>query len=295
MSVAMETIQALATKSAFLNPGTGNAYKDPRFVRQYNASRESRSACMLRTIQALSMTYHQELMPLSVQTKTKNHPERFEGRNHIVRHYRSEQPSIILSAHLDHFGGLGVVDNASGLGIITEILYRLRTIKHDVWALFFDLEEYGLCGSEAFVYQYDIGRKYEHDGPVVINVDGVGSGELVSLCPTPPGTCRDGYKRQHHLQGLPHLLRTRDATDANMFAALGCPVTTLTSYSSRNGNNLSLETMNNVQRGTPEDFLSSPCNTIEDTLSAVSQQLVNRATNILFNEVMKIPAVSSRH
>jgi hypothetical protein len=82
--------------------------------------------------------------------------------------------NVILTAHYDTVYTDGAIDNGSGVAAVLETA-RILSGKETatVYVVFFDAEEIGLLGSEAFVAAHDLCNS------VCINVDSIASGDTV--------------------------------------------------------------------------------------------------------------------
>ncbi|MBU7011517.1 MAG: Zn-dependent exopeptidase M28 [Theionarchaea archaeon] len=84
---------------------------------------------------------------------------------------------VILSAHYDSVYTDGAIDNGSGVAALLETARILsgKQVGAAVYFIFFDAEEIGLLGSEAFVAAHDLLKC------VCINVDSIASGDTVYI------------------------------------------------------------------------------------------------------------------
>ncbi|MGD2246908.1 MAG: M28 family peptidase [Candidatus Methanofastidiosia archaeon] len=90
---------------------------------------------------------------------------------------QKQDQKIIVTAHYDSVFTKGAIDNGSGVASLLEtarIISELDTVI-PVWFVFFDAEEIGCLGSEAFVAAHDL------DHSVCINVDSIASGDTVYI------------------------------------------------------------------------------------------------------------------
>lgn len=86
------------------------------------------------------------------------HPFTVRGQTHInwtlkFPGTRSEKPPILIGAHYDAVPGTpGADDNATGVAVLLELARYLATCPPSipVWLVAFDMEEYGLLGSQAY-------------------------------------------------------------------------------------------------------------------------------------------------
>jgi Zn-dependent M28 family amino/carboxypeptidase len=86
---------------------------------------------------------------------------------------------LVLGAHMDRVAkGRGAVDNGGGCAALMELCQRLKAeplVDVRVWAVYFDLEENGLLGSEAFA------RQLESKPTLYVNLDVFAYGDQVWL------------------------------------------------------------------------------------------------------------------
>ena len=111
-----------------------------------------------------------------VWVKFSSHSEEVTGYN-VVGIKQGGDENVILCAHYDSVYTEGAIDNGSGVAALLEtarILSGKRTDK-TVYFVFFDAEEIGLLGSEAFVAAHDLSNS------VCINVDSIASGDTVCV------------------------------------------------------------------------------------------------------------------
>lgn len=109
-----------------------------------------------------------------VWVKFSSHSEEVTGYN-VIGVKKGGNENIILCAHYDSVYTDGAIDNGSGVAAVLETA-RILSDKHTkatVYFVFFDAEEIGLLGSEAFVAAHELPRS------VCINVDSIASGDTV--------------------------------------------------------------------------------------------------------------------
>lgn len=86
---------------------------------------------------------------------------------------------LVLGAHMDRVAkGRGAVDNGGGCAALMELCQRLKAEPLEnvrVWAVYFDLEENGLLGSDAFA------RQLESKPTLYVNLDVFAYGDQVWL------------------------------------------------------------------------------------------------------------------
>jgi aminopeptidase S len=104
-----------------------------------------RGAAITRQLEALGIPFRRQEFMASGR----------RGVNIIAELPGSGTKKLLLGAHYDRVAvGRGAVDNASGCAAVLELLARLKTEPLRAWtvsAAFFDLEEIGLRGSQAYV------------------------------------------------------------------------------------------------------------------------------------------------
>ena len=92
---------------------------------------------------------------------------------------RKDRTWLVLGAHMDRVAkGRGAVDNGGGCAALMELCQRLKDKPLEnvrVWAVYFDLEENGLLGSDAFA------RQLESKPTLYVNLDVFAYGEQVWL------------------------------------------------------------------------------------------------------------------
>ena len=113
-----------------------------------------------------------------VWVKFSSHTEKVKGYN-VVGIKEGGQNKVILTAHYDSVYTDGAIDNGSGVAALLETARVLADKWTDatVWFVFFDAEEIGLLGSEAFVDSHS----HELLSSVCINVDSIASGDTVYI------------------------------------------------------------------------------------------------------------------
>lgn len=111
-----------------------------------------------------------------VWVKFVSHSEEVTGYNVIgVKPGDTNTKTVVVGAHYDSVYTDGAIDNGSGVAALLETARILshRDTDATVYFVFFDAEEIGLLGSEAFVNVHDL------DQCVCINVDSIASGDTV--------------------------------------------------------------------------------------------------------------------
>lgn len=102
------------------------------------------------------------------------------GQNIIVKMQgeSSNHPIIIVGAHYDSVeSGAGINDNASGVALLLELIQQLKQsktkLKSTIYFAFWDSEEVGIAGSQAFVKS--LSHEQLKNIEAYINVDMVGT------------------------------------------------------------------------------------------------------------------------
>ena len=113
-----------------------------------------------------------------VWVKFSSHSEEVTGYNVIGRKKANDSGrKVMLTAHYDSVYSPGAIDNASGVAALLETARILSDIpiESDLYFIFFDAEEIGLLGSEA----YTTAHKNKLNTSVCINVDSIASGDTI--------------------------------------------------------------------------------------------------------------------
>ena len=162
--------QGTATKSATVDAAA-------RFKAQVEAISAGAGAAARRA----AITKRLQELGVSHSAQPFRHGER-EGANvvaHLPAPDAAPKKRLLLGAHYDRVAqGRGAIDNASGCAAVLELLAALKAKplkNYSVGAVFFDLEEIGLVGSEAFVAT-DAGK---HVPDVFVNFDVFGYGDTL--------------------------------------------------------------------------------------------------------------------
>lgn len=115
-----------------------------------------------------------------IRVKFSSHTKEVEGYN-VVGYRQGGTRKVILAAHYDSVYTDGAIDNGSGVAALLETARILsgKRIDATVYFVFFDAEEIGLLGSEAFVAAHELSQS------VCINVDSIASGDTVYVGGTP--------------------------------------------------------------------------------------------------------------
>jgi hypothetical protein len=111
-----------------------------------------------------------------VQVTFVSHSKEVVGCNVIgVKPGNTPTHTVVVGAHYDSVYTDGAIDNGSGVAAVLETARILSHSKTDadVYFVFFDAEEIGLLGSEAFVDAHDL------TNCMCINVDSIASGDTV--------------------------------------------------------------------------------------------------------------------
>ncbi len=116
-----------------------------------------------------------------------------KGKNIVVDYFGPGEKKLLLGAHYDRVSsGVGAVDNASSCAAVLQLLERLREkplANYQVGAVFFDLEERGLIGSEAFA-----ANKQQHPD-IFVNLDIFAYGDtLWVMSPAPQGKLPQAFQ-----------------------------------------------------------------------------------------------------
>lgn len=113
-----------------------------------------------------------------VWVKLSSYTEEVKGYN-VMGVKQGGSKKVILTAHYDSVYTDGAIDNGSGVAALLETARVLadKSMDAEVWVVFFDAEEIGLLGSEAFVHAH----VHELPGSVCINVDSIASGDTVYI------------------------------------------------------------------------------------------------------------------
>ena len=123
------------------------------------------------------------------------------GKN-IVAHGASGKKIVGISSHFDVVhGSPGANDNGTAVAVCLHMLHLLKTHQFKNFGLavfFFDEEEYGLKGSQAYVQQYGIEQFIG-----VINIEMVGQGDKFAL-----------WQLNEHSKGV--VIETFEATAASL-------------------------------------------------------------------------------
>jgi hypothetical protein len=166
-------------------------YYDPQYTDLVGHSdialvyREGEPAFNCRFKEVFSLSYEdyleikQRKTPQTVVwVKFSSHSEEVTGYNIIgKKEADNSQRTVILTAHYDSVYSDGAIDNASGVAALLETARILSdsSCESSMYFAFFDAEEIGLLGSEAYVAAH----KDELESAVCINVDSIASGDTV--------------------------------------------------------------------------------------------------------------------
>ncbi|WP_053070456.1 M20/M25/M40 family metallo-hydrolase [Alkalihalobacillus pseudalcaliphilus] len=118
--------------------------------------------------------YETEVQPFTYEKDE----ESFDSKNIIAFKEGQSEQSIIVGAHFDSVSeGLGVDDNASGVGVMLEAAERLKDIETPYSIIFigFGAEEVGLKGSNHYVSEMSAKEVEQTVG--MINLDSLVSGD----------------------------------------------------------------------------------------------------------------------
>ena len=186
--------QAQAVPSTSALPAlTEAAVEEARLLVQ--PSNDQRVDALLEALERRGLSYSVEAFP---GIGAEDDP-RAEGRNVVVS-FGAGTPEVIVGAHIDSrrlaSGELSdaMVDDGAGVVVLLHVAGALRDVplSRRVRIVFFDMEEIGLVGSQAFVQSLD-----PAEVAAMINVDVVGYGD--TLLYGPQATSPDGSPA-HRLQ-----------------------------------------------------------------------------------------------
>jgi hypothetical protein len=113
-----------------------------------------------------------------VWVKFSSHSQEVTGYNIVgKKETKNSNRKVILTAHYDSVYSKGAIDNASGVAALLETARVLSDIPREsgMYFVFFDAEEIGLLGSEAYVAAHEA----ELENSICINVDSIASGDTV--------------------------------------------------------------------------------------------------------------------
>jgi aminopeptidase S len=133
-------------------------------------------------------------------------------------------PLLLIGAHYDQVAvGHGATDNASGVATVLQLAaaFKARPLaKHRVQVAFWDLEEEGLLGSQAWVKTPNQQRP-----ALYVNFDVFAWGDtLWMMTPTPSGPLAEQARDAARANGLAHRAGTEyPNTDHRSFLAAGWP------------------------------------------------------------------------
>ena len=219
------------------------------------------------------------------------------GRN-LVLTFGAGLPEIVVGAHADaarlQDGSLsrGMVDNAAGVVALLELAESLRDDPpaRQVRLVFFDMEELGLIGSEAFVSTLDPSAVAG-----MINVDIVGYGDTVLFGPDgsdraePPGaggmTLADRVRHVCAGQSLVCVSTPRmPPSDDRSFTGAGIPSISIALLPAAQTHQIWLLLNGGEQSGLREGWLPEILQTIHtgrDTADRLEPETLGRAARLL--------------
>ncbi|MXZ70443.1 MAG: Zn-dependent exopeptidase M28 [Acidobacteria bacterium] len=219
------------------------------------------------------------------------------GRN-LVLTFGAGLPEIIVGAHADaarlEDGSLshGMVDNAAGVVALLELAESLREAPpaRQVRIVFFDMEELGLVGSEAFVSTLQPSAVAG-----MINVDIVGYGDTVLFGPDgsdraePPGaggmTLADRVRHVCAGQSLVCVSTPRmPPSDDRSFTGAGIPSVSIAMLPAAQTHQIWLLLNGGEQSGLREGWVPEILQTIHtdrDTTDRLEPQTLGRAARLL--------------
>ncbi|KKK87666.1 hypothetical protein LCGC14_2750950, partial [marine sediment metagenome] len=118
---------------------------------------------------------------------------------------------IIISAHLDSYGGPGANDNGSGIGVLIELAKYFANSKselpYNLKFVAFGAEELGLLGSRAYIKKH---QENLHECKLLFNMDCVGGNKNILI------DMRDGIKNIPKQNGKWRLDKSAKLTASNV-------------------------------------------------------------------------------
>lgn len=94
----------------------------------------------------------------------------------IGNNFDKSKEKILLTAHYDVVSGsTGANDNASSVSILLKLIIELKHINKPIRFVFFDGEEMGGIGSNAYI------NNYNTEGTTLVNLDVCGCGDRISI------------------------------------------------------------------------------------------------------------------
>jgi len=165
----------LAHAGGSVAPAVSARFQDQVEAIAAGANTPARATAITQRLDALGIEYRHDPFV------SGNH----RGTNIIAGLPGVGMPRLMLGAHYDRVAaGRGAVDNAAGAAVVLELLaaFQAKPLKnYTVTAAFFDLEELGLLGSQAYV-----AAQRRNLPAVFLNIDVFGYGNaLWALAPKP--------------------------------------------------------------------------------------------------------------
>lgn len=207
------------------NPASGSMRDLARLKQDSNPAR----------LEILKRLLQEREIPFELQTfESKPSPHgRTKGTNLLVS-FGNGPREITLGAHYDALelsgGGIvdGMVDNGAAAIILVRIAEALkgRNLRHRVRIVFFDMEETGRFGSQAYLAAH----KSDIDAAIILDIAGLGRGAAIYGYGAAPGT---GRLKKSLLVACAHQAITcmdsanYPASDDRSFSSAGIPVISL--------------------------------------------------------------------
>lgn len=107
--------------------------------------------------------------------------ERKRQPQNIVVSFYDDTPRLVIGAHYDSVhGSTGANDNAAGVCILLEVIHRYLSAPPPIPVdmVFFDLEEYGIRGSKAYLDRFSPDHVF-----AFLNLDVCGVGDTITIAP----------------------------------------------------------------------------------------------------------------
>lgn len=222
------------------------------------------------------------------------------GGHNVVVSLGAGPPGVIVGGHFDAVrlddGALsqGLVDNAAGVIVLLQVAENLRdaALQGTVHVVFFDMEELGLLGSQAYVESLEPAA-----GAAMVNVDIVGYGDTLLYGP-------GDLTSEHSLTGRVHRVCARHAvacvgtprmppSDDRSFQRAGIPAVSLAMLPAEEAHRTWLF-LNGDVSDTLRDALTPAIlrtiHTARDTADKLEPEAVARATGIVTDLVLDLDA-----
>ncbi len=163
-----------------------------------------------------------------VQKRNPNVPiDFYEGTNIYTTLYSTIESDeyIVLSAHFDSVENCtGANDNATGVAMIYSLLSNLKNLKvrnKNVMVIFFDDEEKGLIGSDAFAKMLKEGNYNIHSVHTVDQMGWDKDGDRAIELELPTDYLKKKYSEIAKIHNIPIHISDVDYTDHKSFRNLG--------------------------------------------------------------------------